>query len=108
MADGELVLRIKRVITSRLELLQKVLNVACLVIEVGVGDDAGIRRMQMRRVVRREERTCVRIECSSACQVLLPIIHDTYRDVGHLDLILLYGVRTGVVQQQQNFTALAL
>ena len=32
-------------------------------------------------------------------------IHDTYRDVGQLVVIVLHGVRTGVVQQQQDFTS---
>ena len=55
LADGELVLRLKRVITSGLELLQEVLNVAGLVLELEVGDDAGIGRLQMGRDVRGEE-----------------------------------------------------
>ena len=62
LADGELVLRLKRVITSGLELLQEVLNVAGLVLELEVGDDADIGRLQMGRGVRGRKRTCVRIE----------------------------------------------
>ena len=35
-------------------------------------------------------------------------VHDTDRDVVHLILIVLHRVQAGVVQQQQDFTALAL
>ena len=62
LADGELAFRLKRVITSGLELLQESLNIARLVLELEVGDDADIGRLQMGRGVRGRKRTCVRIE----------------------------------------------
>ena len=60
LADGELVLRLKNMIISGLE--QGLLNVARLVLELEVGDDAGIGQLQMGRGVRGRKRTCVRIE----------------------------------------------
>ena len=52
LADDELVLRLKRLITRGLELLQEVLNVARPVLELEVGDDSGIGRLLMRRMSR--------------------------------------------------------
>ena len=60
LADGGL--RLTRVIISGLEIHQEVLNVALLVLEHEVSDDADIGRLQMGRGVRGRKRTCVRIE----------------------------------------------
>ena len=54
LTNGEIVLRLKRVITSGLELLQEVLNVARFVLELEVGDGAGIGRFHMGCGVRGE------------------------------------------------------
>ena len=63
LADGELILiRLKRVITSGLELLQEVLNVARFVLELEVGDDGGMAGYRWNVVFGGRKRICVRIE----------------------------------------------
>ena len=55
LADDELVLRLKKVITSGLLLLYLIPNVARLVLKLEAGDGAGIGQLQMKRGARGEK-----------------------------------------------------